>query len=103
MIKYFSVKAAAFNEAQNIESQRNLKILKAAPARCLSRGETSKHVITRFGPLVNNDREKCNTGIKSFRDTLLNSDVLLMLLLLADTLQHVNEFLMFLQNQKCCV
>ena len=33
MIKYLSVKTAAFKEAQNAENQKNLKILKAAPAR----------------------------------------------------------------------
>ena len=67
MMKYFSVKAAAFNEVQNVENQRNMKILKTAPARCLSRGEASKHVIARFGPLVNDRID--DTGIKSFRDT----------------------------------
>ena len=67
MMKYFSVNAAAFNEAQNVENQRNLKILKAAPARCLPRSEASKHVIARFGPIVNDQID--DTGIKSFRDT----------------------------------
>ena len=66
-MKYFSVNAATFNEAQNVENQRNLKILKAAPAQCLSCGEASKHVIARFGRLVNDRID--NTGIKSFRDT----------------------------------
>ena len=67
MIKLFSVNAAAFNEAENVENQRKLKILKAVPARCLSRGEASKHVIARFGSLVNDRID--DTGIKSFRDT----------------------------------
>ena len=66
-MKLFSVNAAAFNEAQNVENQRNLKILKAVPARCLSRGEASKHVIARFRSLVHDRID--DTGIKSFHDT----------------------------------
>ena len=66
-MKLFSVNAAAFNEAQNVENQRNLKILKAVPARGLSRGEASKHVIARFGSLVKDRID--DTGIKSFQDT----------------------------------
>ena len=67
VMKLFFVNAAAFNEAQNVENQRNLKILKAVPARCLFRGEASKHVIAKFGHLVNDQID--DTGIKSFRDT----------------------------------
>ena len=33
VMKLFFVNAAAFHEAQNVENQRNLKILKAVPAR----------------------------------------------------------------------
>ena len=39
MVKYSSVKAATFNEAENVENQRSSKILKAAPAQWLSHCE----------------------------------------------------------------
>ena len=45
MMKYSCAKAAVFNEAQNVENQRNLKILKAATTRCLSRREAPKRVV----------------------------------------------------------
>ena len=103
MMKYSSVKAAIFKEAQNVLNQRHLKILKAAPTRWLSHGEASKWVITRFGPLVNAldtlYNEKRDTELEGFQDTFLNPDVILMLLLLADTLHHVNRFSIFSQTK----
>ena len=97
------VKAAIFKEAQNVLNQRHLKILKAAPTRWLSHGEASERVIARFGPLVNAldtlYNEKRDTELEGFQDTFLNPDVILMLLLLADTLHHVNRFSMFSQTK----
>ena len=103
MMKYSSVKAATFNESQNVENQRSLKMLKAAPTRWLSHGETSKRAIAKLGPLVNAletlYNEKRHTEIKSFQDPFLNPDAILMLLLLADTLHHANRFPVSLQTK----
>ena len=55
--KSSSVKAAAFNEVQNVENQRSLIILKAAPTRWLSHREALKHVIATFESLANDRRE----------------------------------------------
>ena len=53
MMKYSSAKSTTFKEARNLENQRSLKILKAAPMPWLSHSDASKHVIASFGHLVN--------------------------------------------------
>lgn len=53
MMKCSSAKSTTFKEARNLENQRSLKILKAAPMPWLSRSDASKRVIASFGHLVN--------------------------------------------------
>lgn len=53
MMKCSSAKSTTFKEARNLENQRSLKILKAAPMPWLSHSDASKRVIASFGHLVN--------------------------------------------------
>lgn len=53
MMKYSSAKSTTFKEARNLENQRSLKILKAAPMPWLSHSDASKRVIASFRHLVN--------------------------------------------------
>ena len=103
LVKYSSAKAAVYGEAQVAEGQKKLKLLKAAATRWLSHGEASKPLVSRLPALVNALDSMLNAKndpeIKEIRDALLAPNTLLMLLLLADLLVHINRFSVFLQKK----
>ena len=80
---------------------KNLKLLKAAPARWLSHGEVSKRLVSRFESLADAldtlINGKAAPDIKRIRDKLLGLNIILMLLLLSDFYAHVNRFSRHLQ------
>ena len=82
---------------------KNLKLLKAAPARWLSHGEVSKRLVSRFESLADAldtlINGKAAPDIKRIRDKLLGLNIILMLLLLSDFLAHVNQFSRHLQTR----
>ena len=82
---------------------KNLKLLKAAPARWLSHGEVSKRLVSRFESLADAldtlINRKAAPDIKRIRDKLLRLNIILMLLLLSDFLAHVNQFSRHLQTR----
>ena len=82
---------------------KNLKLLKAAPARWLSHGEVSKRLVSRFESLADAldtlINGKAAPDIKRIRDELLGLNTILMLLLLSDFLAHVNRFSQHLQTR----
>ena len=53
LTKYSRVKAVVFGTANSVEGQKNLKLLKATPARWLSHGEASKHLVSCMESLIN--------------------------------------------------
>ena len=82
---------------------KNLKLLKAAPARWLSYGEVSKRLVSRFESLIDALDTLTNGNavpdIKRIRDEFLGPNTILMLLLLSDFLAHVNRFSRHLQTR----
>ena len=53
LMKYSSVKAAVYGEAQIAYGQKKLKLLKVSTTRWLSYGDSSKRLVSRFSSLVN--------------------------------------------------
>ena len=92
LMRYSSVKASAFGAAQIVEGLKNVTLLKAAPTRWL--WDALQRLVSQFKPLVNcldtliTDSRAPN--VKGVRDKLLEPNTILMLLLLADVLVHVN-------------
>ena len=79
---------------------KNLKLLKAAPTRWLSHGETSNRLVGRFESLVDAlINGKAAPDIKGIRGELIEPNTILMLLLLSDVLAHVNRFSRYLQKR----
>ena len=100
---FSSIKQAVFENAQEAENLPSLKILKACTTRWLTHGETSIRVINRFKLLVAAldalFKDKKDPEAKGIRDILLNSQIILMLLLLAEVLVPINNFYKFLQTR----
>ena len=101
--KYSSVKQAVFEEAQKSMEQKPLKILKACTTRWLTHGETCNRIVSRFESLIDAlDTlffEKRDPESKGIRDLLLDSQMILMLLLLAEVLAPVNTLSRILQTR----
>ena len=99
--KYPSIKASIFNSAQEAEGLEKLKLLKASLTRWLFHGAATIQIINRFESIINSLDEiihnKNNTELMSICTHLLEPNNILFLLLLADALQPVNRFSMFLQ------
>ena len=102
LMKYSSVKASVFGAAQTVEGLKNVKLLKAVPTRWLSHGDALQRLVSRFEPLVNCldtlITDSRAPDVKGVRDELLELNTILMLLLLADVLVHVNWFSRYLQT-----
>ena len=96
-----SIKQAVFENVQEAENLPPWKILKACTTRWLTHSETSIRVINRFKLLVAaldvlfKDKDPEAEGI---RDILLNPQIILMLLVLAEVLVPINNFCKFLQT-----
>lgn len=88
LMKYSTVKAAVFREAQTVENQKKMKLLKVSTTRWLSHGDSSKRLVSRFTSLKNAldalIQEKTVPEVKGIRDSLLEPNTILMLLLLCD-------------------
>ena len=101
--KYSSVKQAVFEEALKSMEQKPLKILKACTTRWLTHGETCNRIVSRFesliGALDTLFFEKRDPESKGTRDLLLDSQMILMLLLLAEVLAPVNTLSRILQTR----
>ena len=101
--KYSSVKQAVFEEAQKSMKQKPLKILKACTTRWLTHGETCNRIVSRFESLIDAlDTlffEKRDPESKGIRDLLLDSQMILILLLLAEVLAPVNTLSRILQTR----
>ena len=79
---------------------KNLKLLKPAPTRWLSHGETSNRLVSRFESLVDAlINGKAAPDIKGIRGELIEPNTVLMLLLLSDVLAHANRFSRYLQTR----
>ena len=101
MYKYSFVKFLVFEKAQELEGLTPLKILNCATTRWRSYGAATQRIISRFSRLIDAlDTiyfEKHNANVKGVRDLLLRSNVILIMLLLANVLVYVNRFSRFLQ------
>ena len=102
LMKYSSVKASVFGAAQTVEGLKNRKLLKAAPTRWLLHGDASQRSVSQFKPFVNcldtSITDSRAPDVKGVRDKLLEPNTILMLLLLADVLVHVNRCSRYLQT-----
>jgi hypothetical protein len=102
-MKYSSIKASIFGNAQKAEGLSIKKLRRAVVTRWLSHGEASNTVIERFHPLIDSLDEIINLTrdptLTGLRTQLLNPDNVLFLLLLSDILTHVNRFSKFLQTR----
>ena len=102
MLHYSSVKQAVFQKVQEAENLPYLKILKACTTCWLTEGETSIRIINRFKPLgAALDalfKDKKDLEAKGITDLLLDLQIILMLLLLAEVLVPINIFCKFLQT-----
>ena len=86
LMKYYSsVKPAVYSKAQIVKGLKKLKLLKAATTRCLSQGETTKHLISYFqslidslGMMIMKDQKTETIGINN---ELLKPETILKLLL----------------------
>ena len=102
LMKYSSVKASVFGATQTVEGLKNVKLLKVAPTHWVLHGDASQRLVSRFEPLVNcldtliSDSRA--PDVKGVRDELLELNTILMLLLLAEVLVHVNRFSWYLQT-----
>ena len=103
LLEYSSVKQAVFENAQNVDDLKLLKILKACTTRWLAHGETSARVISRYKQVIAAldalTNEKGDEDAKGIRDQLLSPTSILMLLLLAEVLVPINSFCCFLQTR----
>ena len=103
LMKYSSVKASVFGAAQTVEGQKNVKLLKTAPTCWLSHGDALQRLVSRFEPLVNCldtlITDSRAPDVKGVWDKLLEPNTILILLLLADVLVHVNQFSQYLQTR----
>ena len=101
MYKYSFVKFLVFEKTQELEGLTPLKILNCATTRWLSYGAATQRIISRFSRLIDvldtTYFEKHNANVKGVRDLLLRSNVILIMLLLANVLVYVNRFSRFLQ------
>ena len=79
------------------------KVIKACTTRCLTHGEAWSRIISRFEPLVDAldaiYNEKRRPDVKGVRDTLLQPQIICMLLLVAELLVPINYFSKFLQTR----
>ena len=94
MFKYSSIKQAIFEQAQESLNLKPLKVLKACTTRWLTHGESCIRIISRFHPLIDALDviffERGDAEAKGVRDQLLEPNLLLMLLLLAEVLNLIN-------------
>ena len=102
IFKYSTTKQAIFEESQEIFELSPTKILKACTTRWLTHGESCARVISCYEPLIDTlDTvfvEKGDAEAKGIRDQLLESNIICMLLLLAEVLAPINNFSKFLQT-----
>ena len=96
--KYSSIKASVFNNAKEAEGLEKLKLLKALLTRSLSHGAATVYIINRFESIIHSLDETIHKKM-GIRTQLLEPNNGLFLLLLADLLQPVNRFSMFLQTR----
>ena len=80
-----------------------MKLLKCGTTRCLSHGEASARLISRFVPLIDSldaiIDKKHDAQLRGLRDQLLDPENILFLLLLTDILAEINRFSKFLQQR----
>ena len=92
--KYSSIKQAIFEQAQEASNLKPLKVLKACTTRCLTHGESCIRILPRLHPLIDALDviffERRDAESKGVRDKLLEPNLLLMLLLLAEVLNPIN-------------
>ena len=102
MMKYSTVNNVAFVEAPETLGKKRRKLLKEAATRWFSHGEAFKRLIARFSCLIDALDVILEKGadqeVKGVLDELLQPDTILLLLLLADVLAHLNRFLLFYQR-----
>ena len=101
-MKYSTVNNVAFVEAPETLGKKRRKLLKEAATRWFSHGEAFKRLIARFSCLIDVLDVILEKGadqeVKGVLDELLQPDTILLLLLLADVLAHLNRFLLFYQR-----
>jgi hypothetical protein len=100
--KFSTIKQAVFENAQVEHDLKPMKIIKAVVTRWLTHGESCARVISRFEPLIDAldaiFQDKKDAEAKGVRDLLIEPDILLTLLLLAEVLSPINIFSKFLQT-----
>ena len=100
--KYSSIKQSILEEVQMQQDLKPLKITKACVTRWLTHGESCIQVIIRFEPLLDAldsiFMERGDGEGKGVRDKLLQSEIICMLLLLAEVLFPINIFSKYLQT-----
>ena len=92
--KYSSIKQAIFEQAQEASNLKPLKVLKACTTRWLTNGESCIRILPRLHPLIDPLDvifvERGDADAKGVRDQLLEPNLLLMFLLLAEVLNLIN-------------
>ena len=111
--KYSSIKQAIFEQAQEASNLKPLKVLKTCTTRWLTHGESCIRVLPRLHPLIDALDviffERGDAESKGVRDQLLEPNLLLMLLLLAEVLGLINILAKYLQTNTrvrldhCCI
>ena len=100
--KYSSIKQSILEEVQMQQDLKPLKITKTCVTRWLTHGESCIQVIIRFEPLLDAldsiFMERGDGEGKGVRDKLLQSEIICMLLLLAEVLFPINIFSKYLQT-----
>ena len=101
MFKY-SPKQAIFEQAQEASNLKPLKVLKTCTTRWLTHGESCTRIISGLHPLIDALDviffERGDTEAKEVRDQLLEPNLLLMLLFLAEVFNPINILSKYLQT-----
>lgn len=102
--KNSSVRTAVYENAQEAEGLKKLKILKASVTRWLTHGQTAIRIINRFSQLISALEalysQRNDTDAKGIKDKILRPNTILMLLVLAEALVPINIFSRYLQSLK---
>ena len=93
MFKYSPIKQAIFEKAQEASNLKPLKVSKTCTTRWLTHGESCIRIISRLHPLIDALDviffERGDTEAKEVRDQLLEPNLLLMLLFLAEVFNPI--------------